>query len=375
MANITELKYEADRYLSDLYIDKNFDDIMSDLLSRVPDDIDKREGSVIYDALAPVAMELVLLYYEYLDAVRNSFGITADRPSLILRALDRDVHIKEATHSIVKGAFNREIPQGYRFNYEKLNFRVEDSLGVDGKRNLYLYKLRAEEPGEIGNVAFGNLTPIDEIGNLSYAKIEGVLTPGADAEDTEAFRRRYYDSIKRSDYGGNIDDYKRKVTAIDGVGAVKVYPVWNGGGTVKLVIQNSEYKTPSKEMIDDVQTKVDPVTNHGKGMGIAPIGHTVTVTGAVRMPIKVKTTYEKAVSADQSVIEGKIQSKINRYMEELAEKWWESTATIIRISRIESLILEVDGVIDVKNTSINGQEDNLQLSDEAYPALEEVTYA
>ncbi|MFR9296348.1 MAG: baseplate assembly protein, partial [Aedoeadaptatus pacaensis] len=101
----------------------------------------------------------------------------------------------------------------------------------------------------------------------------------------------------------------------------------------------------------------------------------LTVTGAVRIPIKVKTTYEKAVSADKSVIEGKIQSKINRYMEELAEKWWESTATIIRISRIESLILEVDGVIDVKNTSINGQEENLQLSDEASPALEEVTYA
>ncbi|MFR9296744.1 MAG: baseplate J/gp47 family protein, partial [Aedoeadaptatus pacaensis] len=288
MANVTELKHDVEQYLSGLYTDKNFEDIMENLLSRVPDDIDKREGSVIYDALAPVAIELMLLYYEYVDTIKNSFGITADRPSLILRAMDRDVHIKEATHSIVKGAFNREIPQGYRFNYEKLNFRVEGSLGMDDKRNLYLYKLRAEEPGSIGNVAFGNLTPIDEIGNLSYAKIEGVLTPGADAEDTEAFRRRYYDSIKRSDYGGNIDDYKRKVTAIDGVGAVKVYPVWNGGGTVKLVIQNSEYKTPSKEMIDDLQTKVDPVTNHGKGMGIAPIGHTVTVTGAVRMPIKVK---------------------------------------------------------------------------------------
>lgn len=375
MANITELKYDVEKYFSELYADNEFDDVMANLMSRVPDDIDKREGSVIYDALAPVAIELMLLYYEYLDTVRNSFGITADRPSLILRALDRDVHIKEATHSIVKGVFNREIPQGYRFNYEKLNFRVEDFLGMDERRDLYLYKLRAEEPGAIGNVAFGNLTPIDEIGNLSYAKIEGVLTPGADAEDTEAFRRRYYDSIKRSDYGGNIEDYKRKVTAIDGVGAVKVYPVWNGGGTVKLVIQNNEYKTPSKEMIDDVQTKVDPVTNHGKGMGIAPIGHTVTVTGAVRMPIKVKTIYEKEVSADKSVIDGKIQSKINRYMEELAEKWWESTATIIRISRIESLILEVDGVIDVKNTSINGKEENLQLNDEAYPALEEVTYA
>jgi len=30
------------------------------------------------------------------------------------------------------------------------------------------------------------------------------------------------------------------------VGDVKVYPVWNGGGTVKLVIIDSEYNVPSE---------------------------------------------------------------------------------------------------------------------------------
>lgn len=45
---------------------------------------------------------------------------------------------------------------------------------------------------------------------------------------------------------------------------VKVYPVWNGGGTVKVVFITSEYKLPSSEMIDTVQTIVDPVQNQGR---------------------------------------------------------------------------------------------------------------
>ena len=58
---------------------------------------------------------------------------------------------------------------------------------------------------------------------------------------------------------------------------MKVYPVWNGGGTVKLVIINSEYQKPSPELVDQVQTIIDPVQNQGMGLGVAPIGHVVTV--------------------------------------------------------------------------------------------------
>ena len=41
-----------------------FDAIMERLLSRVPTTLDTREGSVIYNALAPAAWEIQLLYEE-----------------------------------------------------------------------------------------------------------------------------------------------------------------------------------------------------------------------------------------------------------------------------------------------------------------------
>ena len=45
----------------------NYDYFMQSMLANVPDDLDKREGSVIWDALAPAALELDTAYMFLLD--------------------------------------------------------------------------------------------------------------------------------------------------------------------------------------------------------------------------------------------------------------------------------------------------------------------
>ena len=49
-----------------MYENQTFNTIMQRMLNNVSDDIDKREGSIIYTALAPLALELET-YYEALD--------------------------------------------------------------------------------------------------------------------------------------------------------------------------------------------------------------------------------------------------------------------------------------------------------------------
>ena len=44
-----------------------FEFILDRMLDRVPDTVDKREGSIIYDALAPAAAELAKTYMELED--------------------------------------------------------------------------------------------------------------------------------------------------------------------------------------------------------------------------------------------------------------------------------------------------------------------
>ena len=52
-----------------------FEDIMARMLRAVPDTFDKRAGSVIYDALAPAAAELVQLYMACDYVLAESFAV------------------------------------------------------------------------------------------------------------------------------------------------------------------------------------------------------------------------------------------------------------------------------------------------------------
>ena len=63
----------------------DFETILQRMLDRVPNTFDKREGAVIYDALAPAARELANMYDAIDEKLRNTFAGTADRDWLINR--------------------------------------------------------------------------------------------------------------------------------------------------------------------------------------------------------------------------------------------------------------------------------------------------
>ena len=243
-----------------MYEDVTYEIILQRMLDSVPDTVDKREGSIIYDALAPAAVELQNMYIE-LDVILNeSFADTQSIDYLVKRAAERGITRKAATYAILKGEFNIDVDIGARFSLDELNYVVIEQISTG------VFKLQCETAGIVGNTQLGALLPIDYISGLETAQLIELLIPGEDAEDVEALRARYFGSLDSQAFGGNIADYKEKVNDLDGVGGVKVYPAWNGGGTVKLVIINSSYGVPSSTLIDTVQTAIDPTTNSGEGI-------------------------------------------------------------------------------------------------------------
>ena len=54
-----------------------FDYLMNDALSRVNENIDTREGSIIYDALAPACYELAGFYLQLKNLLLDTFPQTA----------------------------------------------------------------------------------------------------------------------------------------------------------------------------------------------------------------------------------------------------------------------------------------------------------
>ena len=335
----------------------NFEMILNNMLARVPDTIDKREGSIIYDALAPAAVELQNMYIN-LDVILNeTFADTASREYLIKRASERGITPYEAKKAIVKGIFTPttlDIPIGTRFSIDDLNYiviaQMTDSSDTPIAGN---YKLECEEAGAAANYQFGQLIPIDYIEGLQYAEVTEILIPGEDEEGTDELRERYFESLDNQAFGGNITDYKQKVNALTGVGGVKVYPTWNGGGTVKLVIINSEFKKPSEELINSVQTAIDPVSNQGKGIGIAPIGHIVTVSSVTETTLNINSTFTLEDGWTWDDVIDNVKSVIDDYFTELNTIWADNDKIIVRISQIETRLLNVEGIIDIADTKIN----------------------
>ena len=79
--------------------------------------------------------------------------------------------------------------------------------------------------------------------------MEDILIPGKDTESDDSLRERYFNSYDNQAFGGNQSDYKERVSALAGVGGVKVFRTPSGGGTVGLTIVDSEWSVPSSTMI------------------------------------------------------------------------------------------------------------------------------
>ena len=362
-----------------IFDENTFENVLERNLDRISDEFDKREGSVIYDAIAPIAIEISLLY-SYLDFLfKNAFGDTANRYWLIERAKERGIEPYNATKAVIIGRFDAKLNIGDRFFIDDIYYTV--SKLQKEEKGMFFYELICNEKGRVGNLKGGKLTPTRTIRNLNLAEIYKLAILGEDEEGTEDFRQRYFETIKSIAYGGNIDDYRKKVKDIDGVGLVKVIPVWNGGGTVKLIITDPEFKEPTSELISKVQEIIDPIPFHQKGVGIAPIGHYVTVVGAKLKKINITCEILKSRDSNLEEIKREVKSNIEEYFKGQREKWGtyekvDSNIYVendIRLAKITSIVLNVADVIDYETIKFTDTDKKIfELSEDELPVLGDV---
>lgn len=340
-----------------LYESETQDVIMRRMMGRVNTKVDKREGAVIFDTLAPTSVECQNLYIAADTVMDNAFADTAIREYLIKRCAEHGVTPKPASYAKVQGKFTPatlEIPVGTRFSHDDLNYIVTEKI-VDG-----LYYLQCETAGSVANGVTGRLIPIDYVNGLETAEIIEVSVLGDDEEDTEALRARFFESRRSESFGGNERDYKDKVLGISGVGGCKIYggSEWNGGSTVLIVVQDSAMGVPTDDFISEIQTMIDPEMNTGEGKGLAPYGHFVTVVPVDTTTINIETSIIYNTGSSWETIGQKVKDAIDAYLAGLNERWQNNDHIVVRIAHLESALLDIPGVLDIQNTIINGVESN-----------------
>lgn len=345
----------------------SFEKTMSRMLDTISDDFDKRETSIIYQAVAMVVPELMLLQSDIELMEDEAFPDSCNYNSLVRFSGLRNIHPKQATRGVVIAEFSKDIEIGTRFNCEERNYEVLEKIDTNK------YKLIAEETGHIESI--GDLTPINDMPDLRTAKITSVYLDGREEESLESLRKRYMESLDYQAFGGNRADYIEKVTSVDGVGACKVFrrpkATSSEVGKITIVIVDTTYKNASRELIKNVASILTP-TEDGEGAGLAPIGHKITVVGAEKQTVNVKTRI--TIERDIDNITRDLTKAIEEYLHELRTGFGSDEATVVRISAIENKILGIKGVIDVSNTTINGVEKNLTIEDKSIPVIGEVEY-
>lgn len=351
-----------------MFEDKTYEKLLEEKMKKIPSNMDKREGSVIFDATAGNSLETAQMYATIDEFYKETFGHTASRENLIKRVAERGIKPKLASAGIYKGVFDNEVQLGTRFSLNEYNYIVVKKL------KNYEYELQCETLGKNPNGNTGDLIPIDYITGITVAKITEMLIPGEDEEETENIRKRYLESFDIQAYGGNIKDYEEKTLAQAGVGSVKVTPVWQGGGTVRLTILDSDFSVASSSLIERVQNVIDP-TKDATGQGLAPIGHIVTVDTPQKETIYIATK----LTLDGINIENlrtEIDGILKNYLLELRKEWNNKNKLVVRISNIESRILALNSkIIDIQNTKINGYEKNYEIDTYKIPVWGSGNYA
>ena len=366
---------------------QNYDYWLNLMLDNVPNDIDKREGSIIYDAVAPAAMVSAQQSLSLANILRETYIKTAQGEFLDYRAVEHGTSRYAATNAEVKAKFNDDdgnpvnVEVGDRFASiaESPIFYTAIKANNDGTAEM-----QAEEAGTSANSYIGQVLPVTPNDNLAWAEITEVTIPARDEETDDHLRARLLNSNSWVSYGGNVADYLDMTSKIHDVGATQVYPTWDGAGTVKLVILNNDLMPASSTLVKKVKEEIDPEESTTQGYGLAPIDHKVTVTAPETFKVDIAMNVTIADGASDDTIKANIKTSLEEFFKSLRKDWSIVNPTvgrgysmIIYRSKILSRVMMIEGVANATMPRLNGKDEDLQLvfnnTTSQLPVLGEVT--
>lgn len=354
-----------------MFEDLTYDNIMDEMLEDAEDGVSTVEGSFYYAACAKMAMELERLAPR-LESLNDNLSInTQEEDVLIAGGLECGVPIEEAEAAMFKARFNCPVPEDTRLSHleQEYNYYVVDVL--DPEQNVY--KVECEEVGTEPGRFLGELEPLEDLEEFEWGELIEVISPGKDQENIDAYRLRRLDYFGTKAFAGNRKYYEQEIRALRGVGAVKINRRLDGEETLIAVVASEAFTAPSEEELADLQDMIDPVEFTGNGIGIAPVEHKVIVTAADELKIDLETslTLEDGLAVED--VRSGVEKALEEHVAAIAMEWERSTRITVVVSRIEARILDIEGVLDVYDTKLNGLKQNLILGEFELPKKGVVT--
>lgn len=345
-----------------MYDIKNYEDIQKDILDNMILKIDKREGSFVSNMISPVSVEMAKMYIEHkylLDLVfiQEGFDQYLER-----RVGEFGVERKEGSKAVglvkVIGDKNITIEDGTIITANELEYITLNKVVLsDVEENLiyvesvdvgYKYNLEANTEMLLSKTKYG----IDSI--ISYED----FVNGVDRETDEELRERFYFIINNPSTSGNKNHYKQWALETEGIGRASVYPLWDGNGTVKVVVTGNNNLPVDEDILTNVTTYIEEQM---------PIGCTLTVVNATVVDMNVSASVKIDETFKLEEIKSEFSIKLQEYLDSNVSE------NEIIYSKIYAILTNCFGVLDCTNLRINNSIDNIYLRDDEVPKIINIT--
>lgn len=342
-----------------MYEKLTVEDVKSEILSHITTDIDIREGSFTNDVVSAVSYE-IWKAYQSLDAiipiayVDETSGEYIDKRCAEF-GIKRKDGTKASTVLTISGTDGTIIQSGKVFlTPDGLEFITNKDVTItDG---VALVTAIAAEVGESYNVKLGTITSqfVNQSGITSVIN-NAAATGGTNPETDEALVTRLYEYLQKPSTSGNANHYKQWALAVDGVGSAKVTSLWDGPGTVRVLITGSN-KGPVDETIVTICKNYIEENR--------PIGALITVKSAEGLEINVNASITIESSTTIEIVQDAFKTALESYLSSIALEIY----TVV-YNRISYILLDIDGVIDYTTLTVNGNTANITISEEQTPII------
>ena len=317
------------------------------------------EGTFSFDNLSANSVEFEKAYAEMalmMEAAfpQTSWGQYLDNLAEELGGLER----RKATSAIVDltigGTAGTNVQAGALFATESgIQFATNELVILD-ETGSGTVKASAVVPGTDGNVSAETIVKIPvSIYGVTSVTNPAEATDGYDEETDSELLNRLLFKLRNPVTSGNVNHYIEWASSVSGVGSVYVKPLWNGAGTVKVIIVNNKNDKASDELINTVKTYIDSVR---------PIGADVTVTTPDYTEITVK--------ANIAVSDGYIDT-VKDVLTQALDKYfnWVGIQGTVSIAKVGKVMLDTGAITDYESLTLNGDNKNISMDTGHLPRL------
>ncbi|HCQ5570076.1 TPA: baseplate J/gp47 family protein [Clostridioides difficile] len=345
-----------------MYSSQTYDVVKNRTLSNIDLDIYKGEGSFLSDMVSPVNSELAKFYIELSYLHKKAFIEDNFDDFLDKRVNEFGVYRKLGTEATGEVEFIGEkgtvINNGTVISYRDLLFVVIKDVTI-GSEEGDNSPVQALEVGKKYNLPTNcEFKLVDNISGVTKITNTRSFEGGTDIETDEELKERFYKIQKNQAASGNKAHYETWALEVEGVYNAKIYPRWDGPGTVKVLIFGENNQAVDSEVIERCREHIEEEM---------PIGPTLIVLTPTVLDISISATIKLEAGYTLDFVKESFLESINSYLINVNKE--------IIYTKVSAILASIEGIHDFSNLLLNNKAENIVFEEDKVPSVTNLEFS